>query len=88
MPVKKAAFKSIRQSAKRRRRNLSITSELKGRFKKIEKLTAPDKKELAPAEAQTLISKLDKAARKGVIHKNTASRKKAQIAKMLKSLSA
>ncbi|MCR5632685.1 MAG: 30S ribosomal protein S20 [Eubacterium sp.] len=71
----KSAKKRILVSKKREMRNKSIKSEVKTVIKKVEAaIEAGD--QAAAKEALTLaISKISKAANKGIYHKNTAARK-------------
>lgn len=75
MPNIKAAIKWTRASEKRRKRNLAVTSKLKTLSKKASAAGATD------ADARAASSALDKAAARGIIHKNKANRKKSRIAK-------
>jgi len=84
MPVRKKAIKSLRQSQKRQKRNKRILSDLKKQTKKYKALIAD--KQLDEAKKffqQTLQVKIDKAAKEGMIRKNTASRKKSRLSKAL-----
>ena len=87
MPKQKAAWKDLRKSRKRRQKNIAVKSELKTLIKKTENLISSGKKAEAQTAYKKLASKLDKAASANIIHKNTASRKKARIAKKLNRLS-
>ena len=86
MPIKKASIKSVRQDKKRRIRNLRVTSELKTKLTKFEALLREKNKEQAKVVLDQLISKIDKAKSKGIIRKNTASRKKSRLTKRLTKL--
>lgn len=88
MPIKKAAFKSLRQSKKRHLRNQTIKSELKTRTKKINVLLAGGDIQAAKLQVRELTSKLDKAKSKGILRKGTASRKISRIMKKLNKLAA
>lgn len=74
----KSAAKRARQTTKRTARNRTVLTALKGKTKTVRTATG-DKK----ATAQTLVSALDKAAKRGVIHKNAANRRKSRLAKRL-----
>lgn len=87
MPIKKSAWKDLRKSRKRHQRNIAVKSELKTVVKKLENLISAAKKTEAQNLYKTLSSKLDKAASCNVIHKNTASRKKARLMKRLSKIS-
>jgi small subunit ribosomal protein S20 len=86
MPIKKASFKSVRKDQKRRLVNLRITSELKTLNKKFEVLITANKPDEAKQLLPVLISHIAKAAAKGVLHKNTASRKIGRLTKRLAKL--
>lgn len=75
MPNIKAAIKWVRASEKRRQRNQAVTSKLKTLAKKASTTSATD------ADRKAAASAFDKAAARGVIHKNKASRKKSRLAK-------
>ena len=81
MPNIKAAVKWVRQSEKRAVRNRDVKTRLKTVFKKAK--SAGD-----PAGAVAVESQLDKAAQKGIIHKNKAARKKSRLAKAVRAAAA
>lgn len=83
MPVHHAAFKQIKKDKKRTLRNKAVKSEIKTCIKKFETLLAEKKLDAAKTHLRKLISKLSKARSKGVIHKNTASRKISRLSKKL-----
>ncbi|MFH1855853.1 MAG: 30S ribosomal protein S20 [Candidatus Omnitrophota bacterium] len=84
MPIRKKAIKSLRQSAKRKIANKRVAVDLKKQLKKLNTLTTENKLDDAKQFLQkTLFSKLDKAAKKGIIEKNTASRKKSRLTKKI-----
>ena len=83
MPILHAGYKSMKVSEKRTARNQSIKSRLKTETKKFIELLTSKKMDEAKKQLNTLISKLDKASSKGVIHKNTASRKKSRLMKKI-----
>jgi small subunit ribosomal protein S20 len=80
----KSQIKRNRQNEKRRVRNKAVRSELRTRTKNAVAAAEAGGEELVEA-TRLAIKKLDKAASKGVIHKNQAARRKsrllAQIAK-------
>ncbi|MBM4412806.1 MAG: 30S ribosomal protein S20 [Chloroflexi bacterium] len=75
----KSALKRIRMSEKRRERNTSYNSRVKTMLKKAEQTVASGKAD--PAAITAAISTLDKAAVKGIIHKNNAARRKSRLMK-------
>lgn len=83
MPIKRASFKDLRKSKKRHYTNISTKSELHSLTKKYETLVSAKKSDEAKILLKTLISKIDKAASKGIIHNNAASRKISRLTKKL-----
>ncbi len=79
----KSAKKRIRVTEKRYMRNKSIKSATKTAIKKVVTAAASGEMERANAAYVSAVSAIDKAATKGVYHKNTASRRKARLARML-----
>jgi len=84
----KSQIKRNRQNEKRRMRNKSVKSSLKTAIRKFNETAATGDAAAATALLQEASRKLDKAASKGVIHKNQAANRKSAIAKRLASLSA
>ena len=83
----KSQIKRNLQNEKRRVRNKAVRSEVKTRVKNA--LTAAQEGADTSVEATRLaIKRIDKAASKGVIHKNAAARKKSRLVKRLAALSA
>ena len=90
MPHLKSAKKRMRQNVKRRDHNRAVKKSLKKLLKATFEVGA-DKAKTADdvkKEALAAIKKLDKAAARGVIHRNTAARKKSQIARLINAKSA
>ncbi len=79
----KSQIKRNRQTIGRRQRNKSVTSALKTQIKRFEEALEGGDSEAAERELRVTTSALDKAAAKGIIHKNKASNKKARLAKKL-----
>ena len=86
MPITKGAKKAIRVSAKKRLFNLKRKDEMKGAIKNFKKLVSEKKKDEASKLVSTTYKAIDKAAKRGAIKKNTASRKKSGIIRLLKSI--
>lgn len=74
-----SAMKRVRQAEKRRLRNKAMKTRIKNTIKKLLKAEGEERIRLL-REAYSL---LDKAARKGIIHENTAARKKQKLAKII-----
>ena len=79
----KSQIKRNKQNEKRRLRNKAVRSELRTRVKSAETAVGGDN---ADAAARTALSKIDRAASTGVIHKNAAARKKSRLMKRLARL--
>jgi small subunit ribosomal protein S20 len=81
MPNNRAAEKRMRQEQKRRLHNRSIKSLVKTQITKARQAI------IADADAETAVrdavSDLDRAAKKGVIHRNNAARRKSRLMKQL-----
>lgn len=84
MPIKQSAKKYLRASKKRAAQNLSIKKAFRDAVKKLSELAASGKIEDAKKMFPTVQKALDKAAKIGVIAKNTAARKKSRLVKMMK----
>ncbi|WP_028549191.1 MULTISPECIES: 30S ribosomal protein S20 [unclassified Paenibacillus] len=88
MPNIKSAIKRVKVSEKRRLRNASHKSALRTAVKSFETAAASNNVDTAKAALIAASKKLDKAATKGLIHKNAAARKKSRLAKKLNAISA
>jgi small subunit ribosomal protein S20 len=83
MPNIKSAIKRVRTSDERRAQNASEKSAMRSAVKNFEALVTNNELENAKAAYLEASSKLDKAARKGLINKNVANRQKSRLAKKL-----
>jgi small subunit ribosomal protein S20 len=83
----KSAIKKARQSEEKRLRNSHVKSTMKTRIKKV--MVAMETKAVENLDSifKSAISYINKAASKGVIHKNNASRKVSRITKKVNNLS-
>jgi small subunit ribosomal protein S20 len=81
LPKTKTAEKSARSANRKAERNKGIRSVTKSSVTKAEKLIASKKGEDSKAAVTEAISALDRAAKKKVIHPNTAARKKSRLMK-------
>lgn len=75
----KSAIKRIRQNERRRLRNRTVRSKVRSAVKTARAAEAPQQS----ATILQAIRALDKAVSKGVIHANTAARKKSALARRL-----
>jgi small subunit ribosomal protein S20 len=74
----KSAAKRARQTAQRSLRNRSVLTHLRTLHKRTRATEKPD-----PAQVRSLISAIDKAAKRGIIHRNAANRRKARLTRAL-----
>ncbi len=82
-----SAMKRARQAEKRNLRNTAVRSAVKTIIKKVESAVSSGNKEDAGKTLIDVIRTLDKAASKGVIHRNTASRKISRLTRKVNALS-
>ncbi|MFP4194408.1 MAG: 30S ribosomal protein S20 [Desulfobacterales bacterium] len=75
----KSALKRIKQNSKRRMRNKMVKTRVKTSVKKA--LSAVEKNDDAAGELKKAQSVIDKAAKKGVLHRKTAARKIARLSR-------
>jgi len=83
----KSVRKRIRQTKKRTLRNRAAKSMLKTLVKKVESEVAGKNTEGAKTALSEVISAVDKAKAKRIVHKNTASRKVSQLTRLVNFLS-
>lgn len=84
MPNIKSAKKRLRQNHKRRERNRTVRSEIRTRTKS---LLQTESSADAETEYRKVASMLDTAARKGIVSKQAAARRKSRLARYVRGLS-
>ncbi|WP_314149755.1 30S ribosomal protein S20 [uncultured Leifsonia sp.] len=82
----KSQIKRNRTNKKAQERNKAVKSELKTAVRAAREAVVAGDKEKATAALRLAAKKLDKAASKGVIHKNQAANRKSAIAKQVSAL--
>ncbi len=80
MPNIKSSERSVKTDAERRARNYSVRSAIKTSTRKVEEAVNAGKADEAKNLLTNAASTIDKAAARGVIHKNAAARKKSRLA--------
>jgi small subunit ribosomal protein S20 len=75
----KSAGKRVRQTTVRSLRNRSVLT----RLRKMQKGISSTASKAEAKDVQAMISAIDKAAKRGIIHKNAAKRRKARLNKSL-----
>ena len=82
----KSAKKRIDIIAKKTLRNKMVKSATKTAIKKVTGAVESGDKNNAHVHLRSAVSAIDKAATKGVFHKNTAARKKSRLTKMVNNI--
>ena len=86
MPNIKSAIKRVNVNAKKNAENRMVKSQINTVTRKFEDAVNNKDKELATKLYSEVVSTLDKAVSKNVIHKNTASRRASRLATKLAGL--
>jgi small subunit ribosomal protein S20 len=86
MPNIKSAIKRVKTSESRNAQNTMAKSAMRTAVKKVEAAVTLNDAAAAKEALVVAASKLDKAAAKGLIHKNAAARKKARLMKKINAL--
>jgi small subunit ribosomal protein S20 len=74
--------KRILRAERERLENRRYTSSVKTFFRRLEAAVAAGDDETAAAEHRTLVRTIDKAVKRGALHRNTGARKKARAARL------
>ncbi len=82
----KSAIKRARQSEEQRVRNRSRKTRMKNAVRKLEEAINSKSRETASEELKQTVSVITKTAAKGVIHKNTASRRISRLTRRVNAL--
>lgn len=88
MPIIKSAKKRVRVSSKATIRNAKTKRTIRESIKAFYKELETGKPESIDTAHKTAVSAIDKAAKKNVIHKNKAARKKSQLSSAAKTAGA
>ncbi|MBC8536299.1 30S ribosomal protein S20 [Feifania hominis] len=88
MPNIKSAKKRVKVTKVKALNNQMVKNALKTCLKKYDSVVASGDKAEAEAMYKITVKKVDQAAAKGILHKNTAARKKSQLTNMLNSIGA
>lgn len=86
MPNIKSAKKRVLVTETKTMQNKIFKTQLKTDIKKYQAALASGNNELAQATYKAAVKKIDKAAARGIIHKNAAARKKSQFTKALNNM--
>lgn len=79
MPIIKSAIKRARQSIKRRSHNLQVKRAVNADIRAVHEAIASGDKSEIKTSLSAAYSEIDRAVKKGTLHKNTAARRKSQL---------
>lgn len=82
----KSAIKRARQNEKRRLRNKSLKTRIKNIVKDVRLAVSEQSNKAALTKLDIAKSTIDKAAKKGVIHRKTASRKISRLSRLINTI--
>jgi len=88
MPLIKSAINEIRKDKKKTARNRIRKEKMHASIKTVEKLAKSGVAEKISKAVKTAYKAIDKAAKRNLIHKKTAARRKSKVAKLVKISSA
>ncbi|AKM83971.1 TPA: 30S ribosomal protein S20 [Candidatus Campbellbacteria bacterium] len=88
MPITRSAKKALKGSEKKRVFNLRRKRTMKDSVKEIVKSVSAKEGKNAEVNLSKAFQAIDKAAKRGIIKKNTASRKKSRLSKMVAKVNA
>ena len=86
MPITKATKKALRQSKRRHKRNLKRAENYKDAIKSLKKSIAKKDKKRTIEILPKVYKALDKAVKTNILRKNTASRLKSRLTKIVNKL--
>ncbi len=84
--MKGSAAKRYRQSEKRRLRNKSVKTQVRTSTRRLTEFMKTNAVEDAQNQFKEVTHLLDRAVSKGVLHRNTAARKKHRLHKLINSM--
>ncbi len=87
MPITRSAKKALRTSLRKRDANLVRKDRVSKTVKSVKKLVSEGKKKEALAAFSLAQKAIDKAVKEHTLNKNTASRRKSRLSKLVKKLS-
>lgn len=86
LPQRRTAIKDLRKNWKNRLHNLDIKTDLKKTIKNFLALVENKKKTEAQDQLKLVFKKLDKAAKRNVMHSKTAARRKSKFSRLVLAL--
>jgi small subunit ribosomal protein S20 len=76
--------KRILRAERERLENRRYTSSIKTYFRRLQAAVASGEDDTAASEHRTLVQAIDKAVKRGALHRNTGARKKSRAARVLR----
>ncbi|MBU1018780.1 MAG: 30S ribosomal protein S20 [Patescibacteria group bacterium] len=86
MPITQAAKKALRQSIVKQKRNYSVRVNYKRAIREVDEAVKAGKIDEAKNALPRAQKEIDMAEKKNILHKNTAARKKARLARVITKL--
>ena len=86
MPQRKTSAKELRKTFSRRLHNLDIRTALRKTIKKFLIVVETKNKAAAQTDLKIVFKKLDKAAKRNILNKNTAARRKSRYSRLVATL--
>ena len=86
MPNIKSSERSVKTDAERRAKNFAVRSTIRTATRKVVEATVEGQADDAKALLTNASKVIDKAAAKGVIHKNAAARRKSRLARKINAI--
>jgi small subunit ribosomal protein S20 len=88
MPIIKSAIKRVRQQEKRRSHNLQVKRAIHNDVRAFTDAVAAGNAKAAGETLVAAVSEIDRAVKKGTLHRNTAARRKSQLQKLANGVGA
>jgi len=78
-----SSLKEARKAKKRNKRNMEIKTKIRTSIKRVESAVIKNDAKISQEKLSAAFSQLDKAAKKNIIHRRTASNQKARLSKLV-----
>lgn len=86
MPNIKSSIRSVKTDAELHAKNSAVKSSIRKAVRKLKEAVEAGQTEEAKNLLTNVVSGFDKAVQKGIVHKNTAARKKSRMAQKVNSM--
>jgi small subunit ribosomal protein S20 len=85
MPIIKSAIKRARQQAKRRSHNIAVKRAVRLDIRSFMEAIEKGDAKAVTETFRAAVSEIDRAVKKGTLHRNTAARRKSQLSQLAKT---